>query len=66
MKFCKDCKWFGMMTEGGSGVGCAKEVGRTDFINGGVYYQYALWIRESPDLCGPEGKWWEAKEKEGE
>lgn len=61
MKRCQDCKHFGVMTDSGAPFGCSKQIDKVNYINGDTYYQYAQWVRENKDACGPEGQWWEEK-----
>jgi hypothetical protein len=70
MKLCKDCK-YAEITVAGASVDCrchhpqAAVPPQPDYISGNpgkALPGNAVWIRDDPDRCGPDGKWWEPKQ----
>ncbi len=71
MKLCKDCKWIKLpMADWWSFNRCQNPQLHPNPITGEILNSFCDRLREQnswwnwkeKDYCGPEGKWWEAKE----
>ncbi len=61
MKFCKDCK--SIMPDGDSPAKCQNHRLSQCPVTGKLIYNYCFELRRWNNHCGPEGRWWEAKDE---